>query len=114
MQSDKRSRYNRANLLSKESKKVTEKFKYTEGEMVSYGGRKVSLNPLKPAGSEHPTTCWVTDKTGKSLHVRVGSLELRPLSVDVAEMLMPKGDDQNAVGKFIIFDSLDGLSGGVV
>ena len=53
MQSDKRSssRYNRANLLSKESKKVTEKFKYTEGEMVSYGGRKVSLNSLEPAGS---------------------------------------------------------------
>ena len=112
MQSDKRSRYNRANLLSKESKKVTEKFKYTEGEMVSYGGRKVSLNSLEPAGSEHPTTCWVTDKTGRSLHVRVDSL--RPLSVDVAEKLMPKGDDWNAVEKFVVFDSPDGLSGGVV
>ena len=112
MQSDKRSRYNRANLLGKESKKITEKFKYTEGEMVSYGGRKVSLNSLEPAGSEHPTTCWVTDKTGKSLHVRVDSL--RPLSVDVAEKLMPKGDDWNAVDKFVVFDSPDGLSGGVV
>ena len=112
MQSDKRSRYNRANLLGKESKRITEKFKYTEGEMVSYGGRKVSLNSLEPAGSEHPTTCWVTDKTGKSLHVRVDSL--RPLSVDVAEKLMPKGDEWNAVGKFVVFDSPDGLSGGIV
>ena len=58
------------------------------------------------------TTCWVTDKTGKSLHVQVDSL--RPLSVDVAEKLMPKGDDWNAVGKFVVFDSPDGLSGGVV
>ena len=80
--------------------------------MALYGGRKVSLNSLELAGSEHPTTCWVTDKAGKSLHVRVGSL--RPLSVDVAEKLMPKGDDWNAVGKFVVFDSPDALSGGVV
>ena len=86
MQSDKRSCYNRANLPSKESKKMTEKFKYIEGEMISYGDRKVSLNSPESAGSEHPTTCWVPDKTGKSLHVRVDSL--RPMSVDVAEKLM--------------------------
>ena len=61
---------------------------------------------------EHPTTCWVADKTGKSLHVRVDYL--RPLLVDVAEKLMPKGDDWNAVGKFIVVDSPDGLSGGAV
>ena len=80
--------------------------------MDSYGGRKVSLNYLEPAGSEHPTTCWVTDKNGKSLHVRVDSL--RSLSVDVAEKRMPKGDDWNAVEKFVVFDSPDGMSGGVV
>ena len=39
---DKRSRYNRAHLLGKESKRVAQKFKFTEGEMVSHGGRKVS------------------------------------------------------------------------
>ena len=27
---------------------------------------------------------------------------------------MPKGDDWNAVEKFIVFDSSDGLSGGIV
>ena len=42
----------------------------------------------------------MTDKIGKSLHVRVDSL--RPLSVDVAEKLMPEGDDWNAVGKFVV------------
>ena len=86
--SDKRSRYNRAHLLAKETRRVAQKFEFTEGEMVSYGGRKVSLNSLEPAGSANPTTCWVTDKNGKSLHVRVDSLQ--PLSVDVSEKLTPK------------------------
>ena len=45
----------------------------------------------------NPTTCWVTDKTGKPLHLRVDSL--RPLSVCVTERLMPKGNDWNCVGK---------------
>ena len=61
VQSDKRSRYNRAQLLSKESKRVSWSFKYTVGEMVSYGGRKVTLDSLEPPDSENPTTCWVTD-----------------------------------------------------
>jgi hypothetical protein len=110
--SDKRSRYNRAHLLAKETRRVAQKFEFTEGEMVSYGGRKVSLNSLEPAGSANPTTCWVTDKNGKSLHVRVDSL--RPLSVDVSEKLMPKGDDWNCIGKFVIFDTPHGLSGGII
>ena len=62
IRSDKRSRYNRAHLLGKETQRVAQKFNFTEGEMVSYGGRKVSLNSLEPAGSTNPTTCWVTDK----------------------------------------------------
>ena len=89
--SDKRSRYNRAHLLGKETQRVVRRFNFTEGEIMSCGGRKVSLNSLEPAGSTNPTTCWVTDKTGKSLHVRVDSL--RPLSVDVTEKLMPKDND---------------------
>jgi len=110
--SDKRSRYNRAHLLAKETQRVAQKFEFTEGEMVSYGGRKVSLNSLEPAGSANPTTCWVTDKNGKSLHVRVDSL--RPLSVDVSEKLMSKGDNWNCIGKFVIFDTPHGLSGGII
>ena len=112
IQSDKRARYNRAQLLSKESKRVASKFKYVVGEMVSYGGRKVTLDSLEPAGSENPTTCWVTDRTGKSLHVRIDSL--RPLSVDVAEKLMPKGTDWKRLDNFIVFDTPDGISGGVI
>ena len=112
IQSDKRARYNRAQLLSKESKRVASKFKYVVGEMVSYGGRKVTLDSLEPAGSESPTTCWVTDRTGKSLHVRIDSL--RPLSVDVAEKLMPKGTDWKRLDNFIVFDTPDGISGGVI
>jgi len=112
IQSDKRARYNRAQLLSKESKRVASKFKYAVGEMVSYGGRKVTLDSLEPAGSENPTTCWVTDRTGKSLHVRIDSL--RPLSVDVAEKLMPKGTDWKRLDNFIVFDTPDGISGGMI
>ena len=112
-QTDKRSRYNRAQLLNKESKRITSKFEYTVGSMVSYGGRKVTLDSLEPAGSSNPTTCWVTDRTGKSLHVRVDSL--RPLSVDVDEKLMPKGEDWRREGAFIAFDSSEhGLSGGII
>ena len=112
IQSDKRSRYNRAQLLSKESKRVASSFKYTVGEIVSYGGHKVTLDSLEPPDSESPTTCWVTDRNGRSLHVRVDSL--RPLSVDVAEKLMPKGEDWKSPGTFIVFDTPVGLSGGAI
>ena len=44
VQSDKRSSYNRAQLLSKESKRAASSFKHTVGEMVSYGGRKATLD----------------------------------------------------------------------
>jgi len=47
IQSDKRSRYNRAQLLSKESKRGASSFRYIVGEMVSYGGWKVTLDSLE-------------------------------------------------------------------
>ena len=79
---------------------------------MSYGGRKVTLDSLEPPDSDNLTTCWATNHNGRSLHVRVDSL--RPLSVDVAEKLMPKGDDSRSPGTFIVFDTPDGISGGVI
>ena len=79
---------------------------------MSYGGRKVTLDSLEPPGSDNPTTCWVTHRNVRSLHVHVDSL--RPLSFGVAEKMMPKGDDWRSPGTFIVFDTPDGISGGVI
>ena len=112
IQTDKRSRYNRAHLLAKEARKVTIKHRYEVGAMVSLGGRKVTLDALEPPDSDDPTTCWVTDRNGKALHVRVDSL--RPLAAEVNEKLMPKDRASVEVGSFIVFDTEHGLSGGYV
>lgn len=113
IQTDKRARYNRAHLLSKEAAQKSKKFNFTEGTLVSYGGRRVTLDRLEPAGSPDPITCWVTDKTGKTLHVRVDSL--RPLAVNIDEKLMPKSDDAwKRAGAFIVFDTEFGLSSGTI
>ena len=110
--SDKRARYNRANLLGKEAGRKTVRHTYTAGSMVSLGGRKVTLDRLEPADSPDPTTCWVTDRNGKSLHVRVDSL--RPLAADIDEKLMPKDLSWKVPLQFIIYDTPAGLSGGVI
>ena len=110
--SDKRARYNRANLLGKEAGRKTVKHSYAAGSMVSLGGRKVTLDRLEPPGSSDPTTCWVTDKNGKILHVRVDSI--RPLAADIDEKLMPKDQSWKTLGSFIIYDTEAGLSGGVI
>ena len=110
--SDKRARYNRANLLGKEAGRKTVRHTYTAGSMVSLGGRKVTLDRLEPADSPDPTTCWVTDRNGKSLHVRVDSL--RPLAADIDERLMPKDLSWRVPFQFIIYDTPAGLSGGVI
>ena len=110
--SDKCSRHNRAHLLGKDSKRVAQKFKFTEGEMVSYGGRKVSLNSPEPVGSANPATCWVIDKTRRSLHVRMFVWT----HSDLYQFLLLKSscNDWNYIGKSIVFDTPDGLSGGII
>ena len=112
LQTDKRARYNRAHLLSTGAQKKTVKHSYSAGQMVSLGGRKVTLDSLEPPGSEDPTTCWVTDRNGKSLHVRVDSL--RPLAAEIDEKIMPKDQESIAPGVFVIFDTPAGLAGGRV
>ena len=110
--SDKRARYNRANLLGKEAGRKTVKHTYAAGTMVSLGGRKVTLDRLEPPDSADPTTCWVTDRNGKSLHVRVDSL--RPLAADIDEKLMPKDLSWKMPDQFIVYDAPAGLSGGII
>ena len=112
IQTDKRARYNKANLLGKEANRKSTRHVYTAGSLVSLGGRKVTLNSLEPPDAECPTTCWVTDKAGKSLHVRVDSL--RPLSADIDEKLMPKDKSWKQTGQFIIYDTDAGISGGII
>ena len=80
--------------------------------MVSLGGRKVTLDRLEPPDSADPTTCWVTDRNGKSLHVRVDSL--RPLAADIDEKLMPKDLSWKIPDQFIVYDAPAGLSGGII
>ena len=112
VQVDKRARYNRAHLLAKEAQKKTTKHSYQVGSLVSLGGRKVTLDSLEPPDSDDPTTCWVSDRNGKSLHVRVDSL--RPLSANIDEKLMPKDHTALELDDFIIYDAAAGLSGGQV
>ena len=64
------------------------------------------------ADSPDPTTCWVTDRNGKSLHVRVDSL--RPLAADIDEKLMPKDLSWKISDQFIVYDAPAGLSGGII
>ena len=108
----KRARYDRAHLLSTGAQKKTVKHKFSIGQMVSLGGRKVTLDSLEPPDSEDPTTCWVTDRNGKSLHVRVDSL--RPLAAEIVEKIMPKSQESIAPGVFVIFDTPGGLASGRV
>jgi hypothetical protein len=110
IQTDKRARYNKANLLGKETNKKSTRHEYTVGLLVSFGGRKVTLNSLEPPDAECPTTCWVTDKVGKSLHVRVDSL--RPLSADIDRM--PKDKSWKQPDQFIIYDTDARISGGII
>ena len=49
---------------------------------------------------------------GKKLHVRVDSL--RPLSVNVDEKIMPKGDGWRSIGLFVVFEAESGISGGII
>ena len=58
--SDKRARYNRANLLGKEADRKTVKHTHAVGTMISLGGRKVTLDRSEPPDSLDPTTCLVT------------------------------------------------------
>ena len=112
IQTDKRARYNKAKLLGKEANRKLTKHEYTVGSLVSLGGRKVTLNSLEPPGAECSTTCWVTDKAGKSLHVRVDSL--RPLSADIDETLMPKDKSWKQPDQFIVYDTDASISGGII
>ena len=54
----------------------------------------------------------MTDKAGKSLHVRIDSL--RPLSADIDEKLMPKDKSWKQTDQFIIYDTDAGISGGII
>ena len=110
--SDKRARHNRANLLGKETGRKTVKYAYAAGTMVLLGGCKVTLDRLKPPDSPDPTTCWVTDRNGKLLHVRVDSL--RPLAADIDEKLIPKNLSWKIPDQFIVYNAPVGLSGGII
>ena len=113
LQTDKRARYNRAHLLDKESRKQTVKYDLQDGELVSMGGRKVTLDSKEPPGSTDPTTAWVTDSNGKRLHVRYDSL--KPLSVGMDEKIMPKvPSDALAIGMLTAYETEAGLTIGSV